>query len=139
MHADDLSNALETLNKHARRISLDAEELLDSVAEMPLSGSSPTSPVSKSASAARSRSGTLRGRGRSSSIVVFQPPEEHEGRETGSPRLPAVVVEDMTEEPDEYVNEDEEMEEAEAELEGGGDRKAIFKTARPPTELMVDL
>jgi len=129
---------------------LEDAERRDTLQEM----QSPTtsSPITKSGSAARSRSGTLRGRKRSSSIVVFQPPEE-DGMETGSPRLPAVVVEDMTdgdgpEEGGENVGlgigmgRDEEMaevDEVREELQGRAARQTLFKTARPPTELMMDV
>jgi len=176
VHAPDLASALESLHKQTRRLSLDVvaaraaaadgrgSEMVESPAQLEDAESrdtlqemqSPTSPVTKtgsaSASAARSRSGTLRGRKRSSSIVVFQPPEDH-AMETGSPRLPAVVVEDMTDAdgPEESgenvglgigIGQDEEMaevEEAREELQGRGARQTLFKTARPPTELMMDI
>lgn len=179
VHAPDLASALESLHKQTRRLSLDVvaaraataaghRDMAESPAQLEDAESrdtlqemqSPTtsSPISKigsasaSASSARSRSGTLRGRKRSSSIVVFQPPEEG-GMETGSPRLPAVVVEDMTdgdgmEEAEEGiglgigVGRDEDMaevEEVREELQGRGARQTLFKTARPPTELMMDV
>lgn len=131
----------------------EARDVLSAMGSGPMSGSSPTSPVAGSGvwsgkSATRSRSGTLGGRKRSSSVVVFQPPEVDE-KTVDSPRLPAVVVEDMTEEPEEVGDEDEEMAEAGMEEVEVNERRGvglglglgmgITKTARPPVELMNDL
>lgn len=85
--------------------------------------------------------------------MVFQPTEAqmNGGGVAGSPRLPAVVVEDMTlEGPESYDGEDVEMvdgdgqeavekkemevKEVAEELEGRGERKAMLHTMRPPMD-----
>jgi len=177
VHAEDLATALDRLNARARSVSLDARETLElaqlqtrfdqqnqKAQDNPLSTDSqmqaafgapisPISPVSaRNSWGSRSRSGTTggKGRNRSSSTVVFQPTEAqmNGGGVAGSPRLPAVVVEDMTvsEGPDSYDGEEDvemadveeakqmEVQEVHEELEGRGERKPMLHTMRPPMD-----
>jgi hypothetical protein len=103
VHADDLAAALAKLN-HSRPESAGAE--------------SPLSPAD-GASARGSNGGSFSRPTRSrSSTLIYQPDDK-------SPNMPAVVVEDMTDEP-------LEMSPVES------TRPILAHTARPPVELMLD-
>lgn len=96
VHADDLSAALAKLNHHS---------------EPPVATDSPVTPSGDgSLSSVRTRS--------RSSTLIYQPDDK-------SPNMPAVVVEDMTDEP-------EEMSPIET------SRPIMAHTSRPPVELMND-
>ncbi|KAK0639353.1 Calcipressin-domain-containing protein [Cercophora newfieldiana] len=101
VHAEDLADALARLRHQA----------------VPDSGPSPVSPVHSNASGMRSRSSTL----------IFQPKIDELGN---SPKLPCVMVDDMTDEPDEMSPV------SIAESKPG--LAHTMKTMRPPVELTLD-
>ena len=68
---------------------------------------------------------------RSASMTMVYHPRDHSDRED----LPAVMVEDTTPAVDE---EEEGMEGVISPIEGGGPKKIMAHTARPPVELMGD-
>ncbi|SPO03468.1 related to inhibitor of calcineurin [Cephalotrichum gorgonifer] len=94
VHADDLAEALAKLHHRTEPMAVDS----------PISPAESTGP---GAAPGRSRSSTL----------IYQP-EDH-GGDAG---LPAIAVEDMTDEPEEY---------------SPRERKLMTHTARPPVELMM--
>jgi hypothetical protein len=101
VHAEDLAEALAKLHHRA-----------NPSAGMSLDGYSPISPAEAGERKNRSRSSTL----------IWHP--EHHG---GDPDLPAISVDDMTDEPEEDV-----------EMSAPAGMKPITHTARPPVELMHD-
>ncbi|KAF3765903.1 hypothetical protein M406DRAFT_322147 [Cryphonectria parasitica EP155] len=105
VHAEDLAEALAKLRHSAAPNSMD-------VAESPISPVEGKSPGGFSSRTTRSRSSTL----------IFHP-EEH----GGSPNLPCVMVDDMTEAAEEVVSP--------MDVEP---RPIMAHTSRPPVELMMD-
>ena len=106
VHADDLASALAKL--HAR----------------PQDPLSPISPVFDDQGGTREREGRrIPNRQRSGSSTIVYHPEDH----GDSPHLPAVMVEDTTEEPEEALD-----------MEATSEMRIMAHTARPPVELMQD-
>jgi hypothetical protein len=104
VHAEDLAEALARLRHHNNNNNAD------------LNGGMMASPVSP----AESGTGLQRSR---SSTLVFQPNPEH----GASPNLPCVIIDDMTDEPDEV-----------SPVGLAAPKPIMAHTARPPVELMHD-
>ena len=106
VHAEDLAEALAKLHHHQAPVFADA------------SSSSPSSPVDGSASQQQPARAT-----RSRSSTLIYKPQEH----GGSPALPAISVDDMTDEP---------LDISPAAAPNTAERPIKAHTARPPVELM---
>ncbi|CAK7217118.1 hypothetical protein SBRCBS47491_003054 [Sporothrix bragantina] len=132
VHAEDLADALAKLRHQADDEILDGEDTKmqdDMAMRSPVSetGASPVSATVPSASAAAPVKRT--GRSRSSTLVIYQP-----AAHSAHPDLPAIAVEDMTDE-----GTDEELNSATWKSNNMTVEKPIMAhTARPPVELMHD-
>lgn len=104
VHAEDLAEALAKLHHHSN--------------PMPIDMSSPISPVEGGASVGGAGASQNGGRTRSRSSTLIYKPQEH----GGSPALPAISVDDMTDDP--------------MEISPTAERPVKAHTSRPPVELM---
>jgi len=129
VHAEDLADALAKLRHH-------------NAGQERGPGYSPVSPTGKEDSAGASASaagpttsfGERKRQTRSrSSTLIFQPLSQG----AGSPELPCVTVDDMTDEPEGEVAIDADGDDKMGDVADEGPKKTIFAhTARPPVELM---
>lgn len=125
VHAEDLADALARLH-HSKPANADTDAAIAAIngpAKSAVGLDSPISPVERSNSgmSATSAGGSRHAGGRSRSSTLIYRPDDH----GSSPALPAVFVEDMTDEP-----------EAMSPLESS--RPIMAHTSRPPVELMHD-
>lgn len=108
VHAEDLAEALAKLHHHASPIAAD------------VGVPSPVSPVEGGNSGAQQQQQQhIRTRSRSSTLILYQPQENG-----GSPALPAISVDDMTDEPMDDLS------------PTAAERTIMAHTTRPPVELM---
>lgn len=116
VHAEDLADALAKLHHHRPAVAAEP---------------SPTSPVEGRGSPV-SGSAVSGSRVRSRSSTLIYMPDEKKG---DSPNLPAIAVEDMTDEPEEML----EFSPIAPPAEPSATARPIFAhTARPPVELMME-
>jgi hypothetical protein len=121
VHAEDLADALARLH-HSKPANAETDAAIAAINGPTKAGlglDSPISPIERSNSGMSATSAGRGGRSRSSTLI-WQPKDHG-----SSPALPAVFVEDMTDEP-----------EAMSPLESS--KPIMAHTARPPVELMHD-